>query len=287
MEFLVILIALAFVQIWGSGGPVQQDQWFDRFALSLSSRLQGAQLLLSLLVATPCLLVALLYWWLEPIAFGLLSLLLAIVVLLYSLGRGDFTNSVETYLDSWNQGNFESAFQYASDIGDFSQTDSINDHVALHEQMRRTLFYEGLERWFSVIFWFLLLGPAGALAYRLCFLCGRSSVLEDRYKQLALRLVHYLDWLPARMLAFSFNLAGDFVAGFSRWLELVFENLPALELLDSCGSAALSSDKASYPADRDEFIIFGRNQLLATQSLVSRSVITWLIVIALLQITII
>lgn len=287
MEFLVILIALAFVQIWGSGGPVQQDQWFDRLALSLSTRLKGAQLLLSLVVAIPCLLVALLYWWLEPVAFGLLSLLLAIVVLLYSLGRGDFTNSVDTYLNSWNQGDFEAAFQYASDIGDFSQTDSINDYVALHEQMRRTLFYEGLERWFSVIFWFLLLGPAGALAYRLCFLCGRSSVLGDSHKQLALRIVHYLDWLPARILAFSFNLAGDFVTGFSRWLELVFENLPAQELLDSCGCAALSNDKASYPADRDEFIVFGKNQLLATQSLVSRSVITWLIVIALLQITII
>jgi AmpE protein len=287
MEFLVILIALAFVQIWGSGGPVQQDQWFDRFALGLGGRLQQPGLLLSFLVAIPCVILAVLYWWLEPMAYGLLSLLLAIVVLLYSLGRGDFTNSVETYLDSWNQGNFESAFQYASDIGDFSQTDSINDHVALHEQMRRTLFYEGLERWFSVIFWFLLLGPVGALGYRLCFLCGRSSVLEDSYKQLALRMVHYLDWLPARMLAFSFNLAGDFVHGFSRWLELVFENLPALELLDSCGCAALANDQSSYPADRDEFIIFGRDQLLATQSLVSRSVITWLIVIALLQITII
>ena len=287
MEFLVILIALAFVQIWGSGGPVQQDQWFDRFALGLGSRLQQTGLLLSFLVAIPCVILALLYWWLEPMAYGLLSLLLAIVVLLYSLGRGDFTNSVETYLDSWNQGNFESAFQYASDIGDFSQTDSINDHVALHEQMRRTLFYEGLERWFSVIFWFLLLGPAGALGYRLCFLCGRSSVLEDSNKQLALRMVHYLDWVPARMLAFSFNLAGDFVHGFSRWLELVFENPPTLELLDSCGCAALANDQASYPADRDEFIIFGRDQLLATQSLVSRSVITWLIVIALLQITII
>lgn len=287
MDFLVILIALGLVQIWGSGGAIQQDHWFDRLAVGLGDLVKPAPLFLALLVALPCVLLTLLYWWLQPVAFGLLSLLLAIVVLLYSLGRGDFSNSVETYLNSWNQGNFESAFEYASDIGDFGQSDSINDYVALHEQMRRTLFYEGLERWFAVIFWFLLFGPAGALAYRLSFLSGRSPVLEDRYKQMALRMVHYLDWLPARLLAFSFNLAGDFVNGFSRWLELLFENPPAVELLDRCGCAALNNDQGSYPAEQQEFIGFGREQLLATQSLVSRSVIIWLIVIALLQIAIV
>ena len=287
MDFLVILIVLGLVQLWGSGGPVQRDQWFDRLAASLGNVIKQAPVFLALLVAIPCVLITLLYWWLEPMAFGLLSLLLAILVLLYSLGRGDFSSSVETYLNSWNHGNFESAFEYATRIGDFRQSDSINDYVALHEHMRRTLFYEGLERWFAVVFWFILFGPAGALAYRLSFLCGRSTALEEKNKQLALRMVHYLDWVPARMLAFSFNLAGDFVHGFSRWLELLFENSPTKELLDSCGCAALNSSPADYPSGQDEFIKFGNLQLLAAQSLLSRSVIIWLIVIALLQVTVI
>jgi len=286
MDFLVILMTLGLVQVWGSGGPVQRDHWFEQFAARLSSLVTQPAILLILLVGLPSLLVMLLCWWLEPLAYGLLSLLLVIIVLLYSLGRGDFSNSVQAYLTSWNHGDFEAAFEYAGDIGDFRQTNSINDYVGLHEQMRRTLFYEGLERWFAVIFWFLLLGPAAALAYRLSFICGRSKALDAVHKQLALRMVHYLDWLPARLLAFSFNLVGDFVNGFSRWLELLFENSPTEELLDSCGCAALKNDPAEYPAEREEFISFGNAQLLATQSLVSRSVFAWLIVIALLEITI-
>ena len=28
MEFLTLLIALGLLQLWGSGGPFQQDKWF-------------------------------------------------------------------------------------------------------------------------------------------------------------------------------------------------------------------------------------------------------------------
>ncbi len=285
MELLVILIALGLVQIWGSGGPVQQDQWFERLISALGSVLEQPRIMLVLLVGIPCLSILLLFWLLEDVAFGLPSLALAIIVLLYSLGRGEFSDKIQTYLNSWNQGNFESAYEYATAIGDFQQSEAINDYVALHEQVRRTLLYEGFERWFAVVFWFLVLGPVGALAYRLSYFCGRSSQLQPRHKQLALRMVHYLDWLPVRLLAFSFNLAGDFVCGFNRWLQVIFENLPAMELLDGCGCAAMNGSEQAYPVEQDKFIQFAREQLLASQALLSRSVIVWLIIIALLQFT--
>src|SRR5690606_5523145 len=41
------------------------------------------------------------------------------------------------------------------------------------------VFRNGLRRWFGVLFWFLLLGPFGALGYRLVVLSARRDGAED------------------------------------------------------------------------------------------------------------
>ena len=62
-----------------------------------------------------------------------------------------------------------------------------------------------------MIFWYFLLGPGAALAYRLLALSvenSRQPALKERAEQLR----HALDWLPVRVLALSFALVGNFVA---------------------------------------------------------------------------
>jgi AmpE protein len=73
------------------------------------------------------------------------------------------------------------------------------------------LLWQAYQSFFAVIFWYFLLGPGAALAYRLLALSvenSRQPALKERAEQLR----HALDWLPVRVLALSFALVGNFVA---------------------------------------------------------------------------
>ena len=65
------------------------------------------------------------------------------------------------------------------------------------------------------IFWFVVLGPAGALVYRAADLLadrwGKQLQPEQRaFAQFAERAFFWIDWLPARITAASFSIAGNF-----------------------------------------------------------------------------
>lgn len=64
---------------------------------------------------------------------------------------------------------------------------------------------------FAVIFWYFVLGPGAALAYRLVALCGEHSQ-QPALKARAEQLRHIMDWLPVRLMAMSFALVGNFLA---------------------------------------------------------------------------
>ena len=280
MEFLTLLIVLGLIQIWGSGAPLQRDQWFSELAKKTRSFVKITPLHLLIIVGLPTLAVVVLLALVESSLFGLVSLILYVCILLFGLGRGDVSESIRRYLSAWNHSNFESAYAQALAIGDFQESDAISDHESLHRHVRSAFLYEGFERWFAVVFWFLLLGPAGAVAYRLSYLSGRLECLSDEERQVALRFVHYLDWVPVRLLILSFALTGNFVTGFNQlWLKLT-DNQPIPELLDDCALAAINAVD-TLPGDMQAFIEYGRQEILSLQSLLSRSVICWVVFIAL------
>ena len=285
MKFISIIVAWGLVQLWGSAEPVQKDAWFRRWVEQLKPVFGPGTLRLAALVIGPMLALEIVIWIIDDWLFGLLLLALAVVVLLYSLGRDDLSLLLNDYLRDWASGDFEGAYQRAIAIGNFAHGDTINDIESLHQRVRRALFYAGFERWFAVIFWFFLLGPVGALGYRLVYFAGESEALDDEDRRLADQLRHYLDWLPARLMAASFALTGNFVQSVNCWARSVADNGPVDELLDHCGCSALSdsSDERAFPGEQERAIEAGREELFAVQNLISRTVICWLVVIALLQ----
>ena len=63
MEFLAILIALALLQVWGSGGPVQRDAWFLEYRRWFGARAGGVTRQLGV-VLLPGVVLAMLQAWL-------------------------------------------------------------------------------------------------------------------------------------------------------------------------------------------------------------------------------
>lgn len=283
MEFISILIVLGLLQLWGSGGPVQRDDWFVHWMDTVKGLLGPGKLRLVLLVGLPVVVILFLHALFYSVLLGLLSLVLYVIVLLFSLGRGDFNEALHRYLFAWNSGDFESAYEKALAIGDFHQSASISDAVALHQHVRHAMLYEGYQRWFAPVFWFVILGPCGALGYRLSYLCARSAELEDGDRQLALEFLHYLDWVPARLLAATFSLTGNFVSSIKCFGKQVLEDLPIPELLEQSALAAQQGYAPTPTPDMEpsQLLEAGGEELKALQSLVSRTVIAWIIILAL------
>ncbi|MNT13028.1 regulatory protein AmpE [compost metagenome] len=182
----------------------------------------------------PVVVVALLDQVLQPVAYGLLALPVHLLVLIYSLGRGDVKASLGPFRDAWRRGDEQAAVHVAErDLGVTG-----DDASTLLERVQGHLLWQAYQSFFAVIFWYVLLGPAAALAYRLLALTAEhahGAPLRERAEQLR----HAFDWAPVRILGVSFALVGNFVAVSRVMLhELLNWHIPAAKLIASIGQVA-------------------------------------------------
>ena len=100
------------------------------------------------------------------------------------------------------------------------------------------MVWQAYQSFFAVIFWYVLLGPLAALAYRLLALIVEHTQ-SDALRERAGQLRHAFDWLPVRALAVSFALVGNFI-GVSRALlhEVLSWDISAAQLAAGAARAA-------------------------------------------------
>lgn len=237
MSFLVVLLVLLIEKLTDWKSKVQHDGPWLRGLQRIEASEQGKRspwLVLLLGVLLPVLSLGALLLMLEPLAYGWLSLPLHLLVLLYSLGRGNAKRELGPFRDAWRRGDSEAAALVAErDLGLVAA-----DQRSLLEVIQGHLLWRSHQGFFAVIFWYLLLGPMAALAYRLLALAVENSQLPD-VRERAAQLQHAFDWLPVRVLLVSFGLVGNFVA-VNRVLlsELLNWNITARQLLIQVGPEA-------------------------------------------------
>ncbi|WP_028696387.1 regulatory signaling modulator protein AmpE [Pseudomonas cremoricolorata] len=208
MSFLVLVLVLWIEKFSALRRRVQRDGFFVGELLRLErGRQPRPWLTLAICVLAPVLLLALLLHVLQPVAYGLLALPVHLLVLLYSLGRGDAKAALGPLRDAWRRGDDQGALHVAERDLDLRA----EQPGELSRQVQGHLLWQAYQSFFAVIFWYFLLGPAAALAYRLLALTLEHS-RQVTVQALAERLRHWLDWLPVRALGISFALVGNFVA---------------------------------------------------------------------------
>lgn len=283
MSFLAIIVALVLVQAWGSGGRVHRDEWFYNWQSRVASMGLMAPLTLALAVLAPVVLAEILLDALHPVLFGLLWIGLAVLLLLYSFGRRDFHQLMERYRHQCRSGDFEGALLTTfSELGWASPKDDPGSAEQVNTLVQRSFAYEGYQRWFAVLFYFAVLGPAGALAYRLLQL-GRHRFEPEITEQ----CLFLLDWVPARLLAVTFVVTGDFVNSRDKLLDSIFDpSQHASQLLYRVGTSALGEmTSPQEAADADPQLAFGAQAAVQNRelgSLLQRSAVCWVAVLALL-----
>lgn len=243
MSFLVVLLVLLIEKLTDWKRSVQHDGPWLRLLTRAEARGQGEAgpwLVLLLTVLLPVLVLGALLLALEPLAYGWLSLPLHVLVLVYALGRGHAKRELGPFRDAWRRGDGEAAALVAE--RDFALRAA--DPRSLLQAIQGHLLWRSHEGFFAVMFWYLLLGPMAALAYRLLALCAEQAG-QAGVRERAAQLQHAFDWIPVRVLLLSFGLVGNFVAVNRTLLhELLNWNITARQLLVQVGPAAAEAGDA-------------------------------------------
>jgi AmpE protein len=291
MTLLALLLALLVERAATRLMHLREAHWLDGYGRWARARLAArggapGRLLCLLLMLLPALPVALVASLLVAGAPALAWLAFASLVLVFSLGPRDLGDEVDDYIDCELSGDLDAARRAAAEIMEHDAAQRCSLRAAAVED---AIFVQSNNRVFGVIFWFVVLGPTGlgpaaAWLFRSSDLLRRADIAAQQGQPAAppgcAERFHFaMAWLPARLLALSFALAGSFEEARRGWRERYAE-LPArlLErndwLLVHVGRAALggpSPDEAG-PAPAQ-----------AALRLVQRALLFWLAVIALMS----
>lgn len=224
--------------------------------------------------------------------YGFPYLILATVVLFFSLGPKDISEEIDEYCRSLEADDVERIKQSAKAM---TEADVPEDPGKRIQQVEEAVCVQANNRLFGVIFWFVVFGPVGAWVYRVTDLIRRRAVFnaarentsvelqesKDRVFVAAGDLHGWLAWIPARLTAIGFGLAGDFDGAKSAWpVPDEARGLPLPEqserLLARVGTAALALQNQDGESDCDRAI----RGVTAADSLVFRLLFIWAAVIA-------
>ncbi|GAB2528373.1 regulatory signaling modulator protein AmpE [Microbulbifer agarilyticus] len=313
MALLIVLLALALVQIWGSGGPLHRDAWFGHwkdFVLNRPGLKQRYSLGFGILVLAPVMAVALLLALAESMLGWLGVLLVSVPALLYCFGRGNFNDALASYLRAWYQGDLDAAKAAAGPLlGPEAEREvaQVSDTQSLHRLVFHSAVYRAFERLFAVLFWFLLLGVPGALLYRMSQMAlsaftrkeaETEAVADDvagaedgtenspvEEAALAARWLWLIEWLPVRALGFSLAIVGNFAGCYRAWRErLTCKETTTADVLERYMEGALggidSSECSAGVAVNEGQRLCGA-EVEAMQSLLSRALLMWITLMAL------
>ncbi len=222
MTTLAIILALAAERFLLEQENYRRFSWFSGYLEWLREQRwgqavsEGAVGVIALLLP-PLLIVGLLQVLLDGMLGGVPELLFGIAILLYSLGPRDLDQQVTEFIDTWDRGGEEQAKTIVSDL----VTDKASQGSGYGRNLARAILEHACYRIFGVLFWFIILGPIGALLYRLSHklesLSTEQTANDQEFSTDLNRLLEILDWLPARATAATYAIAGNFQEAIIGW----------------------------------------------------------------------
>lgn len=142
------------------------------------------------------------------------------------------------------------------------------------DNLKKNLFYNSMRNIFSIIFYFLLLGPAGSLAYLIIdsYVNDIAFKVDAKSRNKFSTILGILEYLPAHLTILSYALVSDFEVCVKSFKAT--EHKPELyaynkELVNNVG-VNLISDSSSDDA------------ILQSKNIISRALLAWLSIVALL-----
>ena len=296
MTLIALLIGLIIERLATQLFHWRRMRWLDRIidrGFALSEQFANWPALIPVLLITVVLVlpVAAVTVVLMDRLFGFPHLILAVVVLFFSLGPNDIGEDVNEYCSALEDGDEERIDQTARTL---IEGDVPGDALERIHCVEEAVCIQANNRLFAVIFWFVLLGPLGPLgawAYRVTDLVRRRAVFnatrgddaaetDTRVRDAAVMLHGWLAWIPARLTAIGYAVAGHFDAALAAWHtpddtppHTPSESSEALLARVGVGALALVDDDEDLTAR-------GVRGATAANRLVFRLLLIWAVIIA-------
>lgn len=216
MAFFSVLAAVALEHLRPLRPPLPHYEFYSRFIQWLEGKLNAGEYthgaIAWTLAVAPWVFVAWAIFMLLDGVHPILGWVWSVAVLYLTLGFKYYSDDAERIARFLRAGDLEAAREMlvawrGGDASQFSADDiarlSIEKVMAAsHRQM------------FGVLFWFVLLsplGPVGAVLFRAASILSRRWVdSPGNFGLCAQRVFHIVNWVPARLTALTYAIAGNF-----------------------------------------------------------------------------
>ena len=226
MSFFSLVAVLLLEHFRPLDQRIQFYAYFARYGNFLerhfnAGRYRYGVLAWGLAVLPSVLALGIIYFFLYRASF-LLAMLFNVGVLYLTLGCSQFTQSTGKLAQALRANDIEAARGVMGDweghtVADFKVP-------ALSRVALEKLLLCAHRQLFGVFFWYVVLGPAGALLYRLAQVLSQKWGALDHHEYGRFGLFpdsafKVLDWLPLRLTAASFAVVGNFEDSVRCWQE--------------------------------------------------------------------
>lgn len=279
IRLLAALVALGLLHLLPQLARWHVDGLQRRWVAALRD-LHGAVRVL-VLAGVPVVLCLLLATALHHAFLGDLALLaLDVLVLLFCFGPRAFEADLETILAAPDRPSREAAAQQLADGGERVTWSA--------HGLGEAIAYAALRRRFGALLWFFVLGPAGALGYRLVQSLGRDDTLplDSASREAARRTANALDWVPAQLLVFTLAVVGHWdavMAAWNRWRQQAgdghwYREEPGFLAAAACADIDVEIEAGDgYVEERSDPLL----ELVRMRSAFLRALVAWMSVVAL------
>ena len=300
MKFLVILICLMVNYFWLKDFDRFNDGWFFRFrcrvedwATNFVDKIPLGWLAAFVLIyALPLASLTLILFIAAGSVFGLATMMVHILVLLVALDRTQPGQLTKDFIEKFRGGDMAECIDFLKQEFHATSLPDVDDKDGIGKYFSKQLTYHSFEMMFVLFFWYVCAGALGILFSYISYQLRDSHREQQLQKEVDFisLVIQVLEWIPLRLLALTFSLAGNFVQCFenvraSFWRFSIETN--NADLLYGYAHCAASGMEINNPLKKNEEAEAQDREpaeIQAILGLLERSQAIWLSVLALITI---
>ncbi len=271
MALISIILGLLLDRTFRHLHDLRDMTWFEFYALAVQ-RFTGKlmpPLQFIVILTLPVILLLGVQILLQDFLFNIPAFVFGVVIFIYCLGPACLSTDIEAYIHARTLGDEDEALHYAGTITDTPASSSPDQQT---NDVTRAILHVANERIFATIFWFIVLGPFGAMVYRLISELSKQIEFDD-LAEFSEFIHSIMAWVPARMLAAGYALTGNFDGAYHGYKDRAqsadFSQSNA-EVLMNTGLGAMHNLSMETELA----------SIYAAQALVMRAVIVWIGILA-------
>ncbi|NTS76567.1 beta-lactamase regulator AmpE [Catenovulum sp. SM1970] len=229
MTLISLLVVILLERMALTKSSLHYASWYNIYRNLLADQIKfdsinslKKQVLICLLLP-----VLILFYIQHLLGFSLFGILFSCLILFVCLGCPNQRMLYKKYLEAANRGDKQACYEYARQLGM-----QVDEQEQCKETFGQTLVWLNFRHYISVIFWFALLGPAGAILYAFS-MAMLSEIQKLKAEGAETPFVHaepvldhillVLNFVPARIATFAYMFVGNFSNAVGYWFEHLFD----------------------------------------------------------------